>query len=459
MLGVGGTTITDATQPVREHVWNDGGEGGAGGGGISQSFAMPSWQREATVPGIALPGGADYTNAASVEQRFGYPTGFCEDTLPGAEATTPCRLEPDVSAQADEFTGAVDRLQRGVPGRTRHRKRARRVDHLRGHVLGDADLGGHARARRRLADLPREPGDGVGRRLRQPAAVRDRVKPERIRGVVQRHHEGNIDQYDLDEGKVFPATPGYDLASGLGSPRMSGPGGTAGLAYYLCSYAASALAPAVTGLSPSSGSTAGGENVKVTGSGFESAGAPDVAAVQVGVWRVPASAIHVHSATSLTVTLPPARDTLRAGAPPSEDGAGAVDVIVTLSDEQSSAPGPAATFEYVDTSRKAAIPSVTGVTPYGGGESAPAPVTILGSGFTGASEVTFGGVKAASFKVIDDSRIQVTPPPTRRPQRLLAAARRRRVRGRERGQRHLPGAGRRARRRRRERDRADPAAV
>ena len=68
-----------ATQPPAEHVWNDGADGGAGGGGISQSWTMPSWQREATVPGIALPGSADYTNADSVEKKLRLPAGL----LPG----------------------------------------------------------------------------------------------------------------------------------------------------------------------------------------------------------------------------------------------------------------------------------------------------------------------------------------------------------------------------------------
>ncbi len=60
VVSVGGTTITNAaTQPPQEHVWNDGPEGGAGGGGISASWAMPSWQLGATVPGIVLPGSPD----------------------------------------------------------------------------------------------------------------------------------------------------------------------------------------------------------------------------------------------------------------------------------------------------------------------------------------------------------------------------------------------------------------
>ena len=74
----------DATRA--EHVWNDGPEGGGGGGGISQSWAMPSWQRDASVPGIALPGSADYRNAATVQQRFGYSSGFCDATLPAGRS-------------------------------------------------------------------------------------------------------------------------------------------------------------------------------------------------------------------------------------------------------------------------------------------------------------------------------------------------------------------------------------
>ncbi len=410
VLGVGGTTITDATQPAQEHVWNDGPEGGAGGGGISQSFAMPAWQRDATVPGIALPGGPDYTAAASVEQRFGYPTGFCADTLVGAEAGTPCRLEPDVSAQADEFTGAVTVYSEEYRGAGEEQTPDGWVTSggtssatpIWAGMLALADASSTCRS---------NPATAAGVGFVSPLLYAIASEPAAYAASFNDITQGDNDQYGLDDGRVFPARPGYDLASGLGSPRMTGPGGSAGLAYYLCSYAANAGGPAVTALSPSSGTTAGGESVEVTGTGFESGGVPDVAGVQIGVWHVPPSAIHVSGPTSLTITLPPARDTLPAGAPAPQDGAGPADVIVTLGDGRSSAPGPASTFEYVDTSKTGAVPSVTGIAPYGGSESAPAPVTILGSDFAGASEVSFGDVKAASFEVLNDSEILVTPPP------------------------------------------------
>jgi hypothetical protein len=53
---------------------------------------------------------------------------------------------------------------------------------------------------------------------------------------------------------------------------------------------------------------------------------------------------------------------------------------------------------------------VTGVVAYGGSESAPASVTILGSGFKHATAVTFGGVAAAQFTVLGPNEISATPP-------------------------------------------------
>ncbi|MGH9293908.1 MAG: S53 family peptidase, partial [Acidimicrobiales bacterium] len=119
VVSVGGTTITDAaTVPASEQVWNDGANGGAGGGGISMSWPEQAWQQAARVPGIGaiVPSGPDYANANAVEQAFGYSPGFCDasgaspDGSPGGYSpggSSPCRLVPDVSAQADEYTGAV----------------------------------------------------------------------------------------------------------------------------------------------------------------------------------------------------------------------------------------------------------------------------------------------------------------------------------------------------------------
>jgi kumamolisin len=46
VLGCGGTNLAASAQGItREVVWNDGDQGGAGGGGVSDIFALPAWQK------------------------------------------------------------------------------------------------------------------------------------------------------------------------------------------------------------------------------------------------------------------------------------------------------------------------------------------------------------------------------------------------------------------------------
>ena len=49
----------------------------------------------------------------------------------------------------------------------------------------------------------------------------------------------------------------------------------------------------MTRLTPGFGTTAGGESVEVTGTGFANGAANQVAGVQVGAWHAAAGAIHV----------------------------------------------------------------------------------------------------------------------------------------------------------------------
>jgi hypothetical protein len=401
-VSVGGTTIEDAAgQPPLEQVWNDGASGGGTGGGISESWAMPTWQAATKVPGIALPGSADYTNADSVEQSFGYPSNFCQSVVSGASPSTPCRLVPDVSAQGDEFTGAVTVYDASEGGWVT-------VGGTSSSTPIWAALLAVTNASPRCASQVAT-RHGVG--FVSPLLYGVGSNPGEYAASFNDITASNNDIYGLNDGLVFPATAGYDLASGLGSPRLTGPGDTAGLAFYLCSFAAKPSRPLVSGLSPAVGSTAGGEHVRITGRGFESGGASTVAGVEVGTAQLPASSFTVDSATLITATLPPARATLPPNSPAPQDGAGPAEVVVTLKDAQSSAPGPGSTFEYVDTSAANVIPSVTGVIPYGGREAAPGAVTILGSGFSGARTVTFAGVSARNFTVDSPNRITVTAPP------------------------------------------------
>jgi Pro-kumamolisin, activation domain/IPT/TIG domain len=399
VVSVGGLSIDSASEPPLEHVWNDGSSGGGGGGGISQSWTMASWQRASTVPGIALPGSATYTAAGTVEQEFGYPAGFCQSTVAGATSSTPCRLVPDVSSQADEFTGAITVYQKafggwGTTGGTSS------ATPIWAATLALVNASPTCRS---------QPATHAGVGFVSPLLYAVASSPAEYKAAFTDVTAGNNDIYGLDNGKVFGATRGYDLASGLGSPELTGSGGTAGLAYDLCSLPSDPSRPVVTALTPAIGSTSGGQRVVITGTGFTSGGKPDVASIEVGAAQLLPGQFSVRSATTIVATMPPASAVRPPSAPAPQDGAGPAEVIVTVTGDVSSAAGSGARFEYVDTNRAGVVPSVTGVVATSGSESAPAPVTILGSGFTGATSVTFGGVAAASFTVNSANRITATP--------------------------------------------------
>jgi hypothetical protein len=410
VVGVGGTAIDDTGTPASpgaplEHAWNDGTAYGAGGGGISNSWPMPAWQRTARVPGIALPGSGAYRDADRFEAQTGFGGGFCDSDAhaPGA----PCRLVPDVSAQADEFTGGITVYSR-----------AYRSPHDRS---GWTTTGGTSSAAPIWAaslalvnasstcsqSLRTRAGVGFAAPLLYGVAS----DPASYAASFTDVREGNNDVYGLDDGRVFRAGRGYDLATGLGSPQLTGVDGAPGLASYLCAAAAAGSAPSVRSLSPAEGSARGGGRLLIHGNGFTAAGRSQVASVQVGTRRIAAGAIRVRGPHTLILRLPSAEAAVPPQTSAAELGYGAVDVIVTLRDGESSAGGPRALFRYVDRRAHATLPTVGMLAPYGGPARGGGSVTILGTGFHGVTSVTFGGERASSVRVRGDDRITVVPPP------------------------------------------------
>ncbi|HEV2360199.1 MAG TPA: IPT/TIG domain-containing protein, partial [Acidimicrobiales bacterium] len=228
---------------------------------------------------------------------------------------------------------------------------------------------------------------------------------------------GNNDQYGIDKGLTFPATTGYDMASGLGSPQLTAPGGEAGLAFYLCALGASATRPTVLDLAPKYGSTAGNFDVTLTGSGFKTGATDNVANVTInGVEFDSSHGLNamVTSATTITLLMPPASLLL----PPvtSSDGAGPANITVTLTNGESSTANASSMFEYVDENGSSQpVPAVTGVDAPGGSQAGGNVVTIYGSGFYASGPqqttgVTFGGVSAPVFTVVSEYEIQATVP-------------------------------------------------
>jgi hypothetical protein len=140
--------------------------------------------------------------------------------------------------------------------------------------------------------------------------------------------------------------------------------------------------PAITSISPNQGPENGGTSVTLTGTSFT-----NVTSVTIGGNVVPASALTVTPTTIVFAT--PAH------------AAGPVPVVINAL-QGDSAP---ATFTYL------AVPATsTSLTPTSGPESGGTPVTITGSGFTGATGVTFDATPGTAFTVVNDTTITVTSP-------------------------------------------------
>jgi len=144
-------------------------------------------------------------------------------------------------------------------------------------------------------------------------------------------------------------------------------------------------APTVASLSPTSGTTAGGTVVTLTGTNF-------TGATGVSFGATAATSFTVNSATSITATAP-------AGA------AGTVNVTVTTAGG-TSATGAANQFTYVTPA-----PVVATVTPSSGTTAGGTVVALEGANFSGATGVSFGGTPAANFIVNSAASITATAPP------------------------------------------------
>ncbi|MGE0601944.1 MAG: IPT/TIG domain-containing protein [Dehalococcoidia bacterium] len=141
--------------------------------------------------------------------------------------------------------------------------------------------------------------------------------------------------------------------------------------------------PTVTSLAPTSGTTAGGTTVVITGTGF-------TGATGVAFGATPATDFDVDSDTQITATSP-------------AHAAGTVDVLVTT--PEGTSPNTTA-----DNFTFGAGPNITSLSPSQGPTAGGTAVTITGTGFTGATSVTFDGIAGTSLVVVNDTTITVNSP-------------------------------------------------
>jgi subtilase family serine protease len=386
VTGVGGTTISAIGPRPTETVWNSG--GGGGGGGVSSVWAMPAYQSEA-------PAALGVVNSHS--------------SCPSAAGD--CREVPDVSADAGNpvafYTPASGRgggsSWSGVEGTSVAAPTWAAL-----FALADESVacGGTALGFANPALYAVAGGSGYA------SAFNDITS-------------GDNDVLGTNGG-LYPAGPGYDLASGLGTPNAgSGEPGDSGLVTQLCDQPRAAGAgtevpagqavpttttttstttttttlppPVVTAttlgptgttaaalsvrtLSPAAGPLAGHNRVTIVGTGLGHA-----TSVLFGTKR--ATALRVLSATRLSVLAPPGTGTVSV-------------VVVTPAGRTAAASG--ARYRYL------AVPSLTALHPATG--KAGTKVTLVGSDLIDVSAVVFGSTKAAAFTVESADEIVAVAP-------------------------------------------------
>ncbi|MCX4770105.1 IPT/TIG domain-containing protein [Streptomyces sp. NBC_01285] len=142
------------------------------------------------------------------------------------------------------------------------------------------------------------------------------------------------------------------------------------------------MPPTISTINPTQGPTTGGTTATLTGTGMTGS-----TAVRFGSTN--ATSFTVNSATQITAVSPP-----RAA------GAAAVTVVHPTGNSNS------VTFTYV----LAQVPVVTSVAPSSGPTSGGSSVTLTGTGFTGATTVTFAGIPATSFMVNSATQITAVTP-------------------------------------------------
>ena len=195
VTGVGGTQINSLGPRPSESVWNDGGSpqaaltgAGAGGGGVSSFWAMPSYQS-------AAPSSLHVVNPGSTSSTCSASSGDCREV-------------PDVSADAEPSTGYLIYWN----GTNTNGPDQQEGWQVVGGTSGAAPLWAAL-----IALTNASAGcNGVAVGFANPALyyAAGTAYASDFNDVAS----GNNDYTGTNNGK-FQAGPGYDMASGLGSPN------------------------------------------------------------------------------------------------------------------------------------------------------------------------------------------------------------------------------------------------
>jgi hypothetical protein len=382
VVSVGGTTLANLAGDL-EQVWNDR-TTGATGGGFSGDTCMPSYQYQPLIPGM-FDGVSSATSSLCMTPAT--PQGFVREI-------------PDVSANADPRSGYGiyhDGSWSGGWGGTS----AATPLWAAIAALTNASPYCAAYASGNPGVLPMSL---YAMTAANQADIYGGTHPRILRDVKMGNNDWPLAS---SHSGLYAAATGYDMASGLGAPVVSGldPQGLAdnsfpGFAAAMCRQTATqSRSWHVTGVSPSSGPAGQPVTVTITGTGFLPVADADEVRITSGtaggttvLATVPASCA---SATTCTATLP------------AEPAGTTVDVRVGVLNSGFS-PGSPPDNDRFTYSQPA--PHVSAVSPAHGTASGGTAVTVTGTGLTGAQQVTFGGTPGANLHVASDTSLTVTAP-------------------------------------------------
>jgi subtilase family serine protease len=365
VVAVGGTTIAKSADVV----WNDSDTaGGAGGGGVSALWCMPGYQYQLMLPGLI--------------SKYSVRNSACSTAADGSYM----RQVPDVSAASSQESGYLAyydggwTVLHGTGGAAPlWASVAALVDASPFcQVWGDANVPGALSA-------------GLYYVAGQFASYVYGQQPEGLQDVTR---GSNVYAPAGYRGTLYPATTGYDMASGLGTPLVSGINrGRAstfypGLAALMCLVYSSppVLSASVSTVAPGYGPRNGKQLVTVTGSGFVPIAGADFA--QVGNTWVAATCA---STTECTFQTPKGQ-------------LGTVDIKINAEDLGPSKVTSADHYRYV------AVPTISSLSPSSGPPSGQNTVTIHGSAFYGTVTVHFGKKLGTHVRVASLTKLTVTAP-------------------------------------------------
>jgi hypothetical protein len=374
-VSVGGTGFDSQGHEV---TWNDSASGqGAGGGGISGFWCMPDYQYQPAIPGIFAAQATTFPVCADSVDKQGYS-----------------RSVPDVSANADVLTGYGIYFRGGwvpVGGTSAATPLWAAIAALTNAspfcaAYGSGPAGVWPQALYFAASFGHTPIYSGG-------------YPQVLRDITSGTNDYTPSGY---AGGLYPATTGYDAATGLGAPIVFGvsPSNTYSTYYpgytaLMCEVLATKLTSrTVTSVSPSSGSAGKATTVTVHGTGF--------------LPIAGANALGVYSGSKLLALLNPSCTTTACTATlPAEPAGTVVDLRVSVEDGQFTPVVTADKYAYTT----AVAPHITSVTPAHGTKNGGTKVTIKGSGFTGVKSVTFGGKPGSKVTVTGTTALTVIAPP------------------------------------------------